>query len=827
MILLIIGLIWIASISWLLWRDRQKVWQGRAPDLLAGGLLFGLTIGFFWRTVSGDVYQPADGGDLVSFLFPTYRFAAAQLHQGSLPLWNPTLYGGAPFIGDIQAGFLYPPNLILFWLWPTFEYPAMQWLAIGHLYWAALGMYLLLRCWTISATHAPLSRAAAFFGAIAFAFSDPLLLHLGNLNLIAVLSWLPWVLAAYHQALYRHSLRWAALAGFLFAFANFAGHAQSTFYLALALALYTIGYWALKLFAWRTDDAARPITFPRLGRLLRYPLLTATLTMLLTAPILLPALELARLTERDSFTYQDTVAFSLAPTQAIGLLTPSFFGRGPALHWSLWSRVETPYAGVATVLLALAALLLVSPAVRRWLWIWVVFALVGFTTALGIYGLAHGWLTYLLPIFDQFRAPARALVLWSFAISVLAAFGVDAIRRGLSTQGDAPGDAPGDASGEMLLQQILRWGAIGFGAIALPLIYFALLITQENETIFLRVSVAAIGLTLAAAFWVGTWALIAMRRANWLSSLAVAILLIGLLFFDLSSTGAYTDISPTAPTSGYEHEALVDFLRNDHSVGRIDTLTDIQDLWQPDSAALFGFEDVGGIANPLMLAHWHQLWEALGGRQSRLYDMLNVTHLIARDGTPLPEGKFELLFDAPGALALYRNAEAMPRAWLVHELIGVDDEAAAFAALQAPDFDPRRQAIVPRLEMEREGVPVSLAPATGEEVVAVLDQGTNTLTLSLKSSSPALLVLSELWYPGWRATINGDELPIIRTNGALRGVFVPAGEAVVTFRFVPNSWRTGLLAAMAGWILLLLVFLFEKPSLAEQVAAYWTNRARK
>ncbi len=827
MILLTVGFIWVGFISWLLWRDRQNVWNGRAPDLLAGGLLFGLIAGFFWRTLSGDVYQPADGGDLVSFLFPTYRFAAAQLHQGSLPLWNPTLYGGAPFIGDIQAGFLYIPNLILFWLWPTFDYRFLQWLAIGHLYWAALGMYVLLRCWRGSPTKPALSRSAAFFGAVAFSLSDPLLLHLGNLNLIAVLSWLPWVLVAYHLALYRHSLRWAAIAGFLFSFANFAGHAQSTFYLGMVLGIYTIGYWLLKAGEWRANYAIHSITLPRVIAVLQYPLITATLTILLTAPILLPALELARLTERESFTYQDTVAFSLAPTQAIGLLTPSFFGRGPALHWGLWSRVETPYAGVATLILAIAALLLATPALRRWLWIWVAIALVGFTTALGIYALVHGWLTYLLPVFEQFRAPARALVLWTFALSVLSAFGVDAIRHQLSmitpkdatrndtTRGDV---SSGDLQSERLFYQIVRWGAVGLVGIAVPLIYFALLLTQENETVFLRVSVAAIALTLASAFWLSTWALIAMRRASWISSLVVALLLIGVLFFDLSATGAYTDISPTAPTAGYEHAELVDFLRNTPSVGRIDTLTDIQDLWQPDSAALYGFEDVGGIANPLMLAQWHQLWEALGGRQSRLYDMLNVTHLIVRDGTPLPEGKFTLVFDAPGALAVYHNEDALPRAWLVHDALLVDSSAAALAALQAPDFDPRSYAIV----QSTAGMPDQMAPATGEEAVQVIGQEINTLTVAVEATSPGLLVLSELWYPGWRATRDGVAVPLLRTNAALRGVSIPAGKSTVELRFTPDSWRVGLLAAVAGWILLLIVFIFAKntksPTEAHKVA---------
>ena len=146
MILATLGAIWLATVA-LLWRRERagRTSPVAAADGLASGALALLTLGFFWRTISGDVFQPADGGDLVSFLYPTYRFAAAQIQQGALPLWNPTLYAGAPFISDVQAGFLYPPNLLLFLLDPDFGYRTLQWLSIGHLYWAGLGVYVLLR----------------------------------------------------------------------------------------------------------------------------------------------------------------------------------------------------------------------------------------------------------------------------------------------------------------------------------------------------------------------------------------------------------------------------------------------------------------------------------------------------------------------------------------------------------------------------------------------------------------------------------------------------------------------------------------------------------
>ena len=154
-------------------------------DLAAIGVLALVVLGTFWRVIAGQNWMPADGGDLVSFLFPTYRFAASSLHSGHWPLWNPYLYGGAPHVGDIQAGFLYPPNLLLFLLWPDFPYAALQWMSIGHIWWAGAGMYLFLT------RSLRLNRLPALVGACAFMLSDLFFTHFGNLNLIAVLSWRP------------------------------------------------------------------------------------------------------------------------------------------------------------------------------------------------------------------------------------------------------------------------------------------------------------------------------------------------------------------------------------------------------------------------------------------------------------------------------------------------------------------------------------------------------------------------------------------------------------------------------------------------------------
>jgi hypothetical protein len=751
----IAGLLWAAVTTILFWRTyRQASSSMLWRDLLAGGVLFLLTLGFFWRMLSGDVFQPADGGDLVSFLFPTYRFAASELAQGRLPLWNPTLYGGAPFIGDIQAGFLYLPNLLLFLIAPKFDYGALPWLSVLHLYWAGLGMYVLLR--TLRWTAMPVNRSAALFGAVAFMFADPLFVHVGNLNLIAVLSWLPWVLAAYARSLARGGLRWALLAALLLGVSTYAGHAQSTLYVGLALALYTVGWFAAGVWTWRRAGAAFGVLA-----------LTAGLAVALAAPILLPAAELAGLSARESLTYQESIAYSLAPTQAlVGLLTPGFFGRGPALHWSLWERVELPYVGIVTLIMAVVSLVLADRAARRRLWIWAGMALFGLLVALGVYGIVHGWLTYLLPFFDQLRAPARALVLWSLGLSVLAAVGVDQTMRRRMPPAVWPA----------ALARFLRYGGLLLLGVTLPLVYFALLVTQPDATTFLRASLAALALALATAFWLATWAMLAAYRAGWLAPRLLGIGLVALLFFDLAATGAYVDISEQNPTRGFDHPDIVDYLRSDPDLIRIDSDTDIAGLWQPDSAALHGLQDIAGIANPLALRSVRDYLASTGGRDSARYDLLNVKYVLVAEGVPLPAGAFERVLGPVQGLELHRNLTYAPRAWYAP----ADADLADIALPDAP-----------------------LAAAVTHYAAGHLDA-------AITAPAAGYLVLAEVLYPGWQAAVNGAPAALLPVNGALMAVPVPAGAVTVSLRYWPASFTWGLIAAAVALGVMMVLVMFTR-----------------
>ncbi len=88
--------------------------------------------------------------------------------------------------------------------------------------------------------------------------------------------------------------------------------------------------------------------------------------------------------------------------------------------------------------------------------------------------------------------------------------------------------------------------------------------------------------------------------------------------------------------------------------------------------------------------------------------------------------------------------------------------------------------------------------------------GSSTLTVEVQASAPALLALSEIWYPGWRVTVNGAPAKVLPINGALRGVVVPAGASTVLLWFAPTGWRIGLAGLLVGLLALAVLWLWGR-----------------
>ena len=734
-------------------------WPHRWLDALVPGLLAGLVVAFFWRLVAGDVYMPADGGDLGSFLFPTYHFIQQSLKAGVWPLWNPYLYSGVPFAAEIQSGICYPPHLVRFLLGGEITYRDMEWLVMGHIWWAGVTTYALARGlgWR---------RLPALLSGVAFMFSDLFIIHFGNLNLIGVTAWVPLVLLGVHRYLTGGNLRWALLAGWALGMGSLLGHIQMTLFGMLAMGLWVVFWVGLQGKAWTRWVGRGAIAL----------LVPSLIGIGLMAPMLLPGWEIARYTPRAAWGYAQTVGYSLSPAQLIGLVIPGFFGRSPALHWGLWPRVEMGYIGVFTLVLALLGVLARRD---RLSWLLVGLATMSLAFSLGIYSIVHGWLTWLLPGLEQLRAPARFIFLLDLSLALLAGRGLQVMMDGWSREDRRWVDG---------VWRLMRTGLIITLAIGVPLVYATLLLTREGDAgLHLRSSVITIAVMQFLLFLAAGLALYLFRKEGWISGRTFGWLALALIYIDLASLGAYNDISEKDPTHGFQHPAIVQFLKGDGDLYRIDARTDIDTLWQPDTALLYGLYDVWGVANPLTLAHYERYWGSMDSRSTDKYALLNVKYVLGRKDVVLDWDVWELAFDGDPDLNVYRNRRFQPRVHMLGTVRSVPDQEAAFATLHDPTFRPLEEVVL-------EGAPARQGPAGTAQVVA---WEVNEVQVKTQSPVDGVLLVAQVWYPGWEARVDeGPWQPVLRADAAFQAVEVPAGEHVVTLRFrsVPQRW--GLVLAL-------------------------------
>ncbi len=768
--LLTLVLLYLIALALIRWR-----WPERFVDALMPGLFAGLVVAFFWRLVAGDAYMPADGGDLGSFLFPTYYFVQQSLKAGVWPLWNPHIYSGVPFAAEVQAGLFYPPHLLRFLLGGAITYRDMEWLVMGHIGWAGVTAYALAR-------GLKLNRYAATLTAASFMFSDLFITHFGNLNLIGVVAWLPLALLGVHRYLTGGSLRWALGAGLALGVGSLLGHIQMTLF-----GLMTVGLWAGFWFV--TEVSAWRRTWKRTVMAVALPTLVSVGVM---APMLLPGLEIARFTSRSDWTYAQTVGFSLSPAQLIGMVIPGFFGRSPALHWGLWPRVEVGYIGVFTLILALTGVLLRRD---RLTWLLAGLGLTSLAFSLGIYSIVHGWFTWLLPGLEQLRAPARFIFLLDLSIALLAGRGLQAMMGAWHAK---------DARLVQGVWKLLRALFIITLAVGVPLVYAALLLSNQADAgLLLRTSIVTIAVMHFWLLLTAGMALFFARKQGWMGSRTFAVLSIGLIFIDLASLGAYNDISEKDPTANFTRPAILDFLKSDPDLYRIDARTDIDAFWQPDAALVHGLDDVWGVANPLSLAYYERYWNSMDSRSTDKYALLNVKYLLGKKDVPLDWDVWELAFDGDPDLNVYRNRRFQPRAHLLGRTRVVPDQDAALAALHDPDFQPLSEVI---LEEGR----VLDGPGGNADISS---WEANRVLIQTQSDGPGALLVAQAWYPGWEASIDGGPWqPVLRADGAFQAVLLPPGDHQVTLRFRSPRQTWGLGVALVTLLLSALLWWTQKPA---------------
>jgi hypothetical protein len=415
-----------------------------ALDLL---LLLGATIFFYPRVGLPGWISP--GGDMVGLMLPAREWASRWLGRGIIPLWNPLTFGGVPFVGAMQAGVFYPPNLLL----GAFLSPltAINVLRLAHIYLFGALTWFFLR------VERGLARPAALLGAIAVAGSSYIASHTDHVNQLAAIAWLP-ALVACQWRWQRTGSRGALLAfAAVLAVQILAGHPQAVFYSLLLCGAIAL-FWILDFRFWisefdeshrrslKTGDSNASGIESRGDRQSKIQNLKSKIVFLFVAIFggfllvsiqVLPTAETARMSRRSADDL-DYALFGSMPRRAVWtLVAPRAFG-DPLNGYSdpACGGESGSFIGRTTLLLALIAAGAGIARRRPYAIFWASAVLAAYVLALGGYGpfggpghpspIYRAYLWLLSPA-RHLRVPPRILLLATFGMAVLAAEGLNGL----------------------------------------------------------------------------------------------------------------------------------------------------------------------------------------------------------------------------------------------------------------------------------------------------------------------------------------------------------------------------------------------------------------
>ena len=683
-----------------------------------------------------------------------------------LPYWTPLILSGMPLAANQLAMLFYPPAwlFLLLPLEPTFNL-----LFIFHLLLGGFGIYLLLR------EGFRMSSTAALLGGLTFALNGKLLAHAagGHVSMVGAIGWLPWGLLGLHMLLHKgHSsdsklapIGWAGLVAVVLAM-QIVTHTLLLIYTVYLIAVAVTWYFieVLQRSGWNQ------IRF-EIKRLFLPLLLIPILAGLLGLGQLFSLLELVEFSNR-SLSPAEAAQYSVTPTQMfVGLLLPSAQGGHEFV-----------------IYLGLIPLLLIPFGItRRNRWTWFYGGVFIFTLlfALGPSTPVHGLFYEFVPGFRWVRTPARIFFVGALATSVLVGFAVDRLTS---------------VEWSPSAQKGLIRVAVAIGALATMFgLGLAFGFNQASRATFALAIFVPVGLSL-----------ILLRIKGRITAQAVAILLGIALFLDLASF----DISmmrfiprEEALASG---QPVASYLAQKSGYFRVYSPSYSLPV---QTAAAHNLSLADGV-EPVHLTSYDQYMARAGGYSDssfsvtipnfgdgpletalkdiepnlKLLGLLNVEYLAS--AFPMDWPGLRLDTEIEGTY-IYANEKSLPRAWVVHQTLPTEEEW-----LEQLNTLPNLMNIA-----TIESGPQLTNSASSGSTATITYYSADLIEIETEISEPGWLILSEIWYPGWQARVNGSLQPVEKVNGLLRGIYLDQpGLKQITMEYHPTGivWGNRIAGLTAG-----------------------------
>jgi hypothetical protein len=765
-------------------------------------LFFIVTVILFRNFIfSGDMLFGTDTVE-AGLMFRSFYAEFVRTYH-TIPLWNPYLFGGLPFI-DAMHGETFYPLAVLKFLIPVHR--ALGFKIVITVLLCGIFMYLLLRAMG-------LSRLVSTFGGVAYLLcsNTVTLTYGGHTGKMYVISLLPLLFLAVEKIFkVKRIVVWYLVFALFVAVLILANHPQLAYF-----AMWGVGaYYIYRLLANYLGDRnlKRALTHTVL-MVLALTLGLAAASVQLVAPYTYLKSHSPRAGEGRG--YEFASSWSLHPEEVVDQVVPGFSGYNVWMEQTYWGRnafkLNSEYGGLIPLVLALIALYVIKDR-RKYLFLGI--SLVALLYALGDNTPFFTIFYHLVPGVKSFRAPSTIMFLLTFSVTVLGAMGLQRLTERLEAKTS---------------DKILKGLIIATGVLVVITFLMAVtrggLISLWNSIFYTNIS--------PERFEV---------QQNYLPKIIVGSLLttlfLGLvtLLYNLYRKKV---LGRSVFIGAFIVLAVLDLWRIDYKFIRV---VPLRDFFQKDGAIEFlqrraTHESFRVLAAPGVYRNQDYLAyfgipELLGyhGNQLKIYDeftdrplfeeattmeeyqrlsiqflmgpkidLLSLKYLLAP--YDFENTKYKAVRDF-GRFKIYENRNFIPRVRLVDRYEVIPESQKALKRVAAASFDHRESVILEKAPPFPSAQELMLK---GE--ARIVQDNINDLTVEAQLDHPGILILADNYYPAWKAYVDGEPTEIIRANYIHRAVFLPAGRHQVRFKFENRHYQTSLYISLLTIVGLVVIIL--------------------
>ena len=787
-----------------------------------------------WGYTAGQSDYPYNRRDLTDTYVTRDYFVVQSYRDGEFPLWNPYTMAGHPIYADGVTRTLSPFLLFYKFLDIPLGYSVAR---ITELICAAVLMYFFL-------VGIGASGSGALMGSLVFGLSAHSMLHLTGLGWWGGLMWLPAILLFADRAIKRQSYAQATLAGMCLAMQFFCGYLPNQIYYVAAVVFY-FGFFAVAARREKSNGVLR--------RTIVLMAVTLCVGLALAATQWIPSLELLSYSNRKIIGTELSYIY-LPPWYSATLVFPNLFGSAyDARMLTLFTALGVSHDHI--LYLGIAALAPIGICLY-WLRLTrkkddgamgrrgdgatrnraVFFAwLAALSLVIMMAAPLYVPITRYIPILQVIRVAVRAGVLFLFAASVMTAFGTDLLLE----------SKPDLLKGFFRVARKFAVGATAFVVVVVICAYvvkltgFAADEVGRGRVAFIRRAASALSIQftppsssilIPLVFMFVMLFLIRALSKQRLTSRSFIIGLVGLLLIDLAWNSNQFDHTFDR-SRVFPRTEITDLLRT-LPPGRVLVVPSDLETNRRSSAGA-GAEKIIAPPNTLLpyqistvtgknqqFPRWYREFASLIEPQPNLshvvfdqhrgayFDLLNVRYVLTHESAPLLTG-CDLLATAEG-VSLYENKSAMPRAFFATNVVEVNSSPESLTTMRSAGFDPTTQTVIevdPETLHPTEESPPADARPKSQGIAGIVGENRNGVLIETENLRNGLLVLSDNYYPGWSAAIDGAPALIFRANHTMRAVKVPAGRHMVSFVFMPGSFFESMNISIAAAVLILLALI--------------------